>query len=218
MTKNILSILFSIFLITNLSAQQSLFFVFLNSNPEKAELNKVKVDSLQSAHMANISKLASEGKLIAAGPFEGGGGIFVLKAENKKKAWSFLNSDPAVKANRFKLELFPFEILKGEVSGATEPYEMVIYQFIRINSENTLSTKTIKENNNIFLEKTKNKEIIIYGLFSKNNDGMIVFKGSAEDANKLINQHPLIKNKQLNFELKQLYIAVGTFGESKNTK
>lgn len=213
MKKNILSLILSIFLISTLSAQQSLFFVFLNSNPEKEELSKAEVDSLQSAHMTNIDKLANEGKLIAAGPFEGGGGIFILKAENEKEAWSYLNSDPAVKANRFKLELFPFEILRGEVSGAEEPYEMVIYQFIRINAKNnnSLNRKTIKENNNIFLDKTKNKEIIIYGLFSKHNDGMIVFKGNAEDANELINEHPLIKTKQLDFKIEQLYIAEGTF-------
>ncbi|MBX2961191.1 MAG: hypothetical protein KF687_01690 [Cyclobacteriaceae bacterium] len=55
------------------SAQSSRYtFVFLNTRTDKAELPKEEVDKLMQGHMANITRLASEGKLIAAGPFDGG--------------------------------------------------------------------------------------------------------------------------------------------------
>ena len=110
-------IVLSLILLTSfqVSAQKNndLFFVFLNSNPEKAELSKEKVDALQAAHLDNIAKLSEEGKLLAAGPFDGGGGMFILDAKDQFQAWDYLNTDPAIKANRYKVEVIPFDIWNG---------------------------------------------------------------------------------------------------------
>ena len=38
-------------------------FVFLNTNPDRAELPKEQVDSLQAGHMANINRLVKEQKM-----------------------------------------------------------------------------------------------------------------------------------------------------------
>ena len=53
-------------------------FVFLNKKADAVQLPKEEGDKLMAGHMANIERLAKEGKLIAAGPFEGGGGIFIF--------------------------------------------------------------------------------------------------------------------------------------------
>ena len=59
------------------------FFVFLNRNPNRVTLPEEEAKKLQEGHMNNINRLAEEGKLLAAGPFEDGGGIFIF-LEHKK--------------------------------------------------------------------------------------------------------------------------------------
>src|SRR6478735_2054305 len=69
------SILLSIIILSNQCVfAQSLVFVFLHHKTDKAELPKEQVDKIMEGHMANIQKMAKEGKLLVAGPFEGGGG------------------------------------------------------------------------------------------------------------------------------------------------
>ncbi len=53
-------------------------FVFLNKKADAVQLPKEEGEKLMAGHMANIERLAKEGKLIVAGPFEGGGGIFIF--------------------------------------------------------------------------------------------------------------------------------------------
>ncbi len=84
------------------------FFVDLIPNPDKPELPKAAVDSIQAAHMQNIRKMAKDGVLMLAGPFEGGGGIFILKLDNIEEATQLANNDPAVQAGRLKIRVRPW--------------------------------------------------------------------------------------------------------------
>lgn len=60
-------------------------------------------------HMANINKLASEGKLVMAGPFmkndKNYRGIFIFNCSTIEEAEKLVNSDPAVQANLLKADL-----------------------------------------------------------------------------------------------------------------
>src|SRR3989339_527286 len=92
---------------------QPYLFVFLNTNPNKPVLPKEQVDSIMAGHMANIGRLAKEGKLLIAGPFYDGGGIFVLATASKDTAWEWLRTDPGVRANRWNIELLPYHPRRG---------------------------------------------------------------------------------------------------------
>ena len=76
------------------------FFVELTNNPARPDLPQVRVDSIQNAHKANIIRMVEEKTLMLSGPFETGGGIFILKVESMEAAEKLVARDPAVKAGR----------------------------------------------------------------------------------------------------------------------
>ena len=115
------------------SAQnKSYTFVFLNNKPDKEVLSKEKSDSIMTGHMTNIGRLAKEGKLLAAGPFEGGGGIFILNTKSVEEANQWLSTDPGVKAKRWNLEVLPYTVNTGGICPVSEKYEMVFYQLFAL--------------------------------------------------------------------------------------
>lgn len=66
---------------------------------------------LQDAHMANITRMAHEGKLVLAGPFLDKGelrGIYIFNVETLAEAEALTSTDPAVKAGSLAMELHPW--------------------------------------------------------------------------------------------------------------
>lgn len=86
-------------------------FVLLKTGPTVVEPG-ARRDSLFKGHMANINKLASEGKLFVAGPFGENKlryrGIFILNVSTIEEATVLLEKDPTVKEKIFETELVPW--------------------------------------------------------------------------------------------------------------
>ncbi len=83
---------------------------FLKAGPIQ-DMDSTQAAQLQRAHLDNIFRLADEGKLAAAGPFLDGGelkGIYIFNVETIEEAKALTETDPAVKAGRFALELHPW--------------------------------------------------------------------------------------------------------------
>lgn len=63
-------------------------------------------------HMENINRLAKEGKLVVAGPFMKNDrnyrGIFIFNCSTVEEAQKLVETDPAVKAKIFEVELTPW--------------------------------------------------------------------------------------------------------------
>ncbi len=209
---------FSLF-ITGIAAQtnENLYFVFLNTNPDRETISDQKAEEIQAAHLQNIDKLAEEGKLFAAGPFEGGGGMFILHAESLEQAKGFLQTDPAVKANRFIVEVFPFNLAYGNMCGAKEPREMVTYQLIRFtkNTDASDALAQLRHDNRVFMYELSNKlKVVAQGYFGDMLDGVVILDtDSAGEAGKLFKKHPAVRSGKLSYEVKTLWIARGTFCE-----
>ncbi len=74
--------------------------------------DKTVRDSLFRGHMENIGRLAEMGKLIVAGPFGknevGYRGLFILNVKSIDEAKELTNTDPAIIAGIFDVELIPW--------------------------------------------------------------------------------------------------------------
>ncbi|HRG57685.1 MAG TPA: YciI family protein [Bacteroidia bacterium] len=86
-------------------------FVILKSGNNKST-NKNFKDSCFAGHMQNIRKLAANKQLIVAGPFTKNDadlrGLFILNVKNNDEANQLLASDPAIKNDFLKAEIFPW--------------------------------------------------------------------------------------------------------------
>jgi uncharacterized protein YciI len=127
----IFSSLLVLFSLTALSQESgNYYFVFLNDNAGAVQLTGEEVNALQTRHLANIDSLYKAGDLMAAGPFEESGGIFILKASSEDMAWEIAESDPEVKTGRLLVDLYPFTIQRGSFCKADDPFKLKNYTFI----------------------------------------------------------------------------------------
>jgi len=89
---------------------------FLTRGPKWTPEATEGTRKLQEAHLANINRLASTGKLVLAGPFMDGGnlrGTFVFQVGSLEEAKALCDTDPAVQAGQLVVELHPWYSAKG---------------------------------------------------------------------------------------------------------
>jgi uncharacterized protein YciI len=80
------------------------YVVFLRPDPARKPLAKEEGERIQKAHMANIFKMAEDGYLAGAGPFENDpppiSGVFLMKAKSIDDARRIGGEDPTVREHR----------------------------------------------------------------------------------------------------------------------
>jgi uncharacterized protein YciI len=213
--KKLLFIAF-VFLTLNTFGQNPYVFVFLNKKPDAEKLSADESKKIMDGHMNNIDRLAKEGKLIAAGPFEGGGGIFIMKTSSVEEARGWISTDPGIQAKRWNVEVIPFTPRQGQVCTAKEPYEMVLYSFVRFNavvSKFNAATypAIIKQHDDHLKEIAKTGNVIIEGTFGDHDGGIMIMKG--EVAPESFETDPGAKEGLIDIQTKKLYIAKASFCE-----
>jgi uncharacterized protein YciI len=95
------------------SATARYYVVFLRPDPARKPLAKEDGERIQTAHMANIHKMANDGVLIAAGPFDDKpttiSGIFVFKTDSLQTAQAVAAQDPTVVEHRNTVDVHGWE-------------------------------------------------------------------------------------------------------------
>jgi uncharacterized protein YciI len=213
----LLYVLFFILVSNPIIAQpKSYVFVFLHKRTDKAELPKEQVDKIMEGHMANINKMAKENKLIAAGPFEGGGGIFIFNSTSKEDVTEWIKPDPGVQANRWKVEMLMYTPRHGSVCAVKEPYEMTMYSFVQyipnIAKFNVQEAPEIFGRHDDYLKEIKKTgNVIAEGTFGENEGGILIMKGKVQP--EVFESDPAVREGLLELSFKELYIAKGAFCE-----
>ncbi len=81
--------------------------VFLKRGPNRSQDSTTRTE-LQAAHLANITRLANEGKLVLAGPMmsdEEIRGIYIFDVRTIEEARALTETDPAIKAGSLIMEM-----------------------------------------------------------------------------------------------------------------
>ncbi|HKD11375.1 MAG TPA: YciI family protein [Thermoanaerobaculia bacterium] len=100
------------------------YLALLYRGPKWTPEETAETRAIQDGHMANIQRLAKEGKLLLAGPFTDGGdlrGIFVFKVGSMQEAQDLAAADPAVKAGRLRLDIHPWYSARNITVSARSP-------------------------------------------------------------------------------------------------
>lgn len=200
------------------SYAQPYTFVFLHKKTDAAKLEKEESDRIMSGHMANIEKMAKEGKLLAAGPFEGGGGIFIFKTGSAEEVAEWIKPDPGIQAKRWNVEMLAYEPKIGGICPVSEPYEMTMYTFIHFKPKvfkfNVQEAgQTVDEHTKFVKELAKGGNVITHALFGSIDGAILVMKGDVQQ--EAILADPAVKGALFEPEFKKLYIAKGSFCEGK---
>ncbi|MEP2773677.1 MAG: YciI family protein [Fulvivirga sp.] len=210
--------IFTILFLTALSGAygQEYVYVFLNTNPAKQELPKAKVDSLQKEHLANIQRLASEEKLLVAGPFEGGGGIFIMNTTSTKEAEQWIRTDPAIAANRYRIEILPWTPRVGGACLISTDAEFVTYTFVRYNTHITKFNVQdapihFKAHDDYIDEIIDAGNVVSEGVFANSDGGVMILRGDIEKA--VIMNDPAVQNGIIQPEVKKIWVGKGSFCE-----
>ena len=209
-------LILSLFVAKESFGADSLTFVFLHKKTNNAPISKEETDRIMGGHMANIEKLASEGKLIVAGPFDGGGGIFIFKTGSVAKVKEWLKNDPGIIAKRWNEEFLPVTFSFGDACIAPAPYEMVSYHFIRFTLDLTkfnvqLAPETLNKHDLYLKKLTETGNVVAVASFGKQEGGILIMKGELDT--RVPEASPAVQEQLLQPSIKKLWIAKGAFCE-----
>ncbi|HEV8272757.1 MAG TPA: YciI family protein [Chitinophagaceae bacterium] len=92
------------------------WLVLLKKGPNRNQ-DIISAEKIQAAHMANINRLAKEGKLIMAGPIgieDDLRGIFIMNCTDSAEVENFVRTDSAVITGRLIMKYYPWWAGKGK--------------------------------------------------------------------------------------------------------
>jgi uncharacterized protein YciI len=209
-----LSIFLSLVLSFGIATAQDFTIVFLNKKLDKAELPEAEVKKLMDGHMANMARLAKEDKLWAAGPFDGGGGIFIFKSGSLDDVREWIKTDPGIAAKRWDIEILPFKPRYGSVCAVGEKYEMTNYYFVRYSHPGMTDDVDTNSAHQVFIKSWIEGGGVIAEESLGAGQGSILVLKEEPSADKIASD-PAVKGNKANADVKKLFIAKGSFCEPK---
>ena len=97
---------------TDTPRMKEYWLVMLLKGPNRTH-DKATAQRIQAAHIANIDRLAAEGKIVMAGPMgykydADLRGLFIMDAKDSATAASYVKTDSAVLTGRLRFEVHPW--------------------------------------------------------------------------------------------------------------
>jgi len=102
----------------NLRFMSVCYLGLLKRPADAPEYSEERLREIQEGHMANIQSMADSGDLVIAGPMGDYGplrGIFVFRTTDAERIRTMVARDPAVKAGRLGVELYPWHVPRGSL-------------------------------------------------------------------------------------------------------
>lgn len=96
----------------NQNGMKNYVLAILKTGPNDAKVTGNERSEMFKGHMANINRLADEGKMAVAGPFGKNDanfrGIFILNVSSVEDARKLVDTDPVVKSGVMVVDLYPW--------------------------------------------------------------------------------------------------------------
>jgi uncharacterized protein len=96
----------------NENGMKNYVLVILKTGPKDADIKGKAREDMFAGHMANIGRLADEGKLAVAGPFGKNDkqyrGLYIFNVATVEEAQKLVETDPVVKAGMMIAEMTPW--------------------------------------------------------------------------------------------------------------
>jgi uncharacterized protein YciI len=186
------------------------YVAFLRPDPARKPLTKDEGERIQTAHMANIHKMAEEGVLVSAGPFEDTpltiSGIFIFKVNSLEQAQEIALKDPTVVEHRNTIDVHAWdgpagigvEYARLHKLDPKTPENMQVHPFCMLFREKTGDApKELMTAHAGYVAKLKaDGKLSAAGRISGEDElaGLVVFRAiSLEEAKKLMNEDPAVK-------------------------
>lgn len=213
-----------------MSAMTTYQFGLLRRGPKWAPKRTAATDSLQAGHMRNIMRMSKEGYLVAAGPFLDGGdlrGIFIFKSDSAEKVRKLADRDPAIRAGRLQLDLYPWFAPEGigklYSERSTQPGHkdsMVVLQFALLKKGPKHGEEATPELAGLqgrhvanVLGMIATGQAASAGPFWTSGDvaGVFILKGDSATCHRLALDDPMVASGRLAVEMHPWTCAYGTF-------
>jgi uncharacterized protein YciI len=211
----VLFVLLCVALTAHTQTDKKTYFVYLNTNPDREKLEKEVVEKLQNAHLANIDSLYETGDLMAAGPFNDGGGIFIMYANDEDQLLSTIKTDPAIAAGRYNIEFFEFELTSGNFCQYRDPVEMLSYKYLRFKPNKQSGeheSQSLEYAIKGYMKSPYTKQAVLFSGSFNDNGGVVVLRSTYQgDLIEFIENHPYIEHGEHRCSQRELWLARGTF-------
>ena len=215
-------------------AMQNYYIGFFKRGEAWTAEQTEEVKSNQAGHLKNLERMFWLGKLLGAGPFLDDSdlrGVLIFKDDAPDTLRALIANDPAVKAKRLIVNLYPWwgqknigkELGDALQQDPTMKYEMERYQFVILKQGPKWSPDTTPELEKLqeehlahIMHLLKEKKALVAGPF-KNKDvfrGILIFKEkSLEDARAIAESDPAVKAGHLQVEIHPWMCAKGVIPE-----
>ena len=141
--------------------------------------------------------------------------MFIFNTPSVQTATEWLGTDPAVKANRWDVEIYPYSPRVGSACLVQEPYQMVTYSFVRFKvdiTKSTVNSAGIFFSHDEYIKELRGKlNVIAEGTFGDRDGGVLNVKD--EPSVQLLEADPGVQQGMLELDLRKLWIAKGAFCE-----
>ena len=203
-------------------------FGMLKRGPQWTAESTPETQKLQEGHMANIRRMGSLGKLMAAGPMGDQGdlrGIFIIKSQSIDEAAALAAEDPAIKAGRLKIEFANWMGPKGIGAKFNEAYRkdpqtkvtMTQYYLAFLNkgpqwtAESSPALQKLQNDHLWYIRKMMDaKTYVAAGPLMHQKDPLgicVVAAKTLEEAKGIVEADPAVKAGRLVVEIRPWWVA-----------
>lgn len=198
------------------------FYLCLLVRPANPAAPPADPAQLQLDHLTHLKNVMAGGKGVIVGPIGDEGrvrGILVLRVSSIEAAKAITDTDPAVKAGQFAVEIHPWFAMDGIMKPVFNPADLATYYFGFLNkgpkwtAEQTPETQKIQEGHMAHLRASGEAgTLVIAGPLGDNGDirGIVVYKTETIEAARAVAEaDPAVKAGRLVVDLHKWFVSKG---------